>query len=186
MSSEINHQSESGWYVVRTRPKSEHIAALHLRKYANLDEVFCPRIKYEKATQRGKVWFVEALFPGYIFSRFNILTELRQVNATSGVTGVLRFAGQYPQIGEATIGELRTAFQNKDDAIRVVEPCIKEGTEIVVTGGAMVGLKTVVTRLLPGKDRIRILMECLGQEREAEISLESVALPGSIRREVQL
>ena len=62
MSSDINQQPQAGWYVVRTRQKSEHIAAAHLQKYANLDQVFCPRIKFEKATLRGKVWFIEALF----------------------------------------------------------------------------------------------------------------------------
>ena len=50
MSSELNQPSKAAWHVVRTRPKGEHIAAGHLKKYAHLDQVFCPRIKFEKAT----------------------------------------------------------------------------------------------------------------------------------------
>ena len=84
----IIEEGEAGWFVVRTRPKSEHIAAIHLMKFADIDEVFSPRIRYEKGTRRGKVWFTEALFPGYIFARFDLNEKLRAVNATNGVSGV--------------------------------------------------------------------------------------------------
>ena len=184
MSSEINQQAQAGWHVVRTRPKGEHIAAVHLQKYAKLVQVFCPRIKFEKATLRGKVWFIEALFPGYLFARFDISTELRNVNATTAVTGVLRFADQYPKISAATIQALQSEFRKENKEVRIVEPGIHEGDEVVVTNGAMTGLKTIVTRLIPSQDRIRILLECLGAEREAEVSLESVALLGNVRKEV--
>ena len=185
--SSISDQSEKpAWHVVRTRPKGEHIAALHLQQYAGLDEVFCPRIKFEKATVRGKVWFTEALFPGYIFARFDLATELRNVNATNAVTGVLRFADQYPEISESIIEELQHEFLKEDKEIRIVEPEINEGDEIVVIEGAMKGLRTVVTRLMPSQDRIRILFECLGEEREAEVSRDSVAIPGNVRKEVKL
>ncbi len=186
MASETDQQPQAGWHVVRTRPKGERIAAMHLQKYANLDEVFCPRIRFEKATTRGKVWFVEALFPCYIFARFDIATDLRAVNATSGVTAVLRFADQYPQISDALIRELRTEFQKENDEIRVIEPEIIEGDEIVVIDGAMKGLRTIVTRLMPSQDRIRILMECLGEEREVEVARDSIAIPGNVRKEVKL
>ncbi len=186
MSSEFNQPSKAAWHVVRTRPKGEHIAAAHLQKYAHLDEVFCPRIKFEKATARGKVWFTEALFPGYIFSRFDIAIDLRNVNATNGVTGVLRFASQYPVIDNTIIQELQSEFRKEDKEVRIVEPEISEGNEIVVIEGAMKGLQTIVTRVMPSQDRIRILLECLGEEREAELSLSAVAIPGNVRKEVKL
>jgi len=181
---EIKQQEQTSWHVVRTRPKSEHIAALHLQQYANLAQVFCPRIKFEKATRRGKVWFIEALFPGYVFARFDISTELRNVNATKAVTGVLRFANQYPIISDTTIVALQNEFPKDTDEVRIVEPGIHEGDEVVVTNGAMTGLKTIVTRLIPSQDRIRVLLECLGEKREAEVSLESVALLGDMRKKV--
>ncbi len=186
MSSEINQLQQAAWHVVRTRPKGEHIATAHLQKYAQIDEVFCPRIKFEKATLRGKVWFTEALFPGYIFARFNIACDLRNVNATNGVTGVLRFADQFPTIRDTIIQELQNEFRKEDKEVRIVESQINEGDEIVVIEGAMKGLQTIVTRVIPSQDRIRILLECLGEEREAEVSLYSVAIPGNVRKEVKL
>lgn len=186
MSSETNQQQQEAWHVVRTRPKGEHIAAAHLQQYAHLDQVFCPRIKFEKATARGKVWFTEALFPGYIFAQFNLETELRNVNATNGVTGVLRFSDQFPTIKDSVIQELQSEFSKENNEVRIVEPEISEGDEIVVVDGAMKGLRTVVTRMIPSQDRIQILLECLGEEREVEVSRASVSIPGNVRKEVKL
>lgn len=173
------------WYCVRTKPKSEHLAARHLQGFANLDEVFCPRIRYEKSTRRGKVWFVEALFPGYVFARFDLNNDLRAVNAASGVTGVLKFADQYAVLSEEEIAEMRAEFPEKENEIRVIEPTVEVGDEVVVTEGAMSGLQTVVTKIMEGQDRVRVLIEWLGQEREAHIPLRSVTRPGEIRTEIR-
>lgn len=182
---ETVEQSENGWYCVRTKPKSEFLAARHLLGFANLEDVFCPRIRFEKSTQRGRVWFVEALFPGYLFAKFNMGRELRTVNATTSVTGVLHFANYYPQISDIYIHELKQEFPEKENEIRVIEPSISEGDDVVLTEGPMAGLKTIVTQLVCGQDRIKVLLEWLGQEREAEVSLKSVTRPGEIRREIR-
>jgi len=178
---DIEEQSDTGWFCVRSKPKSEHIAARNLQGFANLDEVFCPRIRYEKSTRRGKVWFVEALFPGYLFARFDLWRDLRAVNATPGVSGVLRFADSYPRISDACVGELREEFPEEADAIRVIDPEISVGDEVVLTSGPMAGLQTIVTRLSSGTERARVLLEWLGQEREAEVSLSSLSRPGEVR-----
>ena len=172
---------ETGWFCVCTKPKSEHLAARNLLGFANLDKVFCPRIRYEKSTQRGKAWFVEALFPGYIFARFDLANDLRAVNASSNVTGVLRFADFYPKISNNYIEELRAEFPEEENEIRIIEPEISEGDEVVLTEGPMAGMKTIVTRLMSGQDRVRVLLEWLGEEREAEVSLDSLRVPGEIR-----
>jgi transcriptional antiterminator RfaH len=176
---------DAGWYCVRSRPKSEHIAARNLQQFAHLDEVFCPRIRYEKPTRRGKVWFVEALFPGYFFARFDLADGLRAVNAAPGVTGLLHFADFYPLVHESFIRELREEFPEAENSIRVIQPEISAGDEIVVTEGVMKGLKTIVTRLVGGGERVAVLLEWLGQEREAEVSMRSVMRPGDIRQEIR-
>jgi len=160
------------WYCVRSKPKSEHLAASHLERTGGF-EVFCPRIRYQKPTRRGKVWFVEALFPGYLFARFDLAADLRRVQATAAVTGVLHFSDFFPSIASATIAEMRAEIG--EDEPRKIEGGINEGDEVLITEGAMKGLSVLVTKLVPGQERVRILMEWLGQEREAEIALHSVA-----------
>ncbi|MEM1442279.1 MAG: hypothetical protein AAGF67_08055, partial [Verrucomicrobiota bacterium] len=62
---------------------------------------------------------------------------------------------------------------------------VEVGDEVVVTEGAMSGLQTVVTKIMEGQDRVRVLIEWLGQEREAHIPLRSVTRPGEIRTEIR-
>ncbi len=174
-----------GWFCVRAKPKCEHIAARNLQSFGNLDDVFCPRIRFERSTTRGRVWYVEALFPGYFFARFDLAEDLRLVNATSAVTGVMRFADYYPQIADDYIQELRDEFPEDENAIRIIEPDMAEGDEVVVTEGPMSGMRTIITKLVSGQDRVRVLLEWLGQEREAEVSLRSLTRPGEIRRQIR-
>jgi len=183
--SDSTEAPEEGWFCVRSKPKSEHIAARNLQQFANLDEVFCPRIRFEKATLRGRVWYIEALFPGYFFARFDLVTDLRAVNAAPGVSGVLHFADFYPQICDPYIRELNEEFPEESNAIRVIEQALAPGDEITITEGAMKGLKTIVTRLLGGGERVAVLLDWLGQEREAEVSMKAVMRPGDIRQEIR-
>ena len=67
----------------------------------------------------------------------------------------------------------------------MIEPTIVEGDEVVLTEGPMVGLKTIVTQLVSGRDRVKVLLDWLGEEREAEVSLKAVTRPGEIRREIR-
>ena len=101
------------WFCVRSGPKQEHIAAAHLRQLPGL-EVFLPRIRCKRATRRGPAWFIEALFPGYLFARFSWLASLRTVCAASGVQGVVHFGERWPRIEEATIASLRASFGQEE------------------------------------------------------------------------
>ncbi len=60
--------AERAWYCLRSQPKHEHIAAAHLRLLEGVT-VFCPRIRFKRATRQGLVWVTEAMFPGYLFAR---------------------------------------------------------------------------------------------------------------------
>ena len=66
------------WFCVRTQPKHEHIAAAGLQRRLNVN-CFAPRLRYRKMTRRGAVWFVEAMFPGYLFAEFVYLEQRRRV-----------------------------------------------------------------------------------------------------------
>jgi len=51
------------WFCLRAQPKSEHIAAAHLKRMEGV-KVFLPRVRFQRATRQGRVWVTEALFPG--------------------------------------------------------------------------------------------------------------------------
>lgn len=160
----------SRWYCVRTQPKREHIAAGRLELLGGV-EVLCPRIRFQRSTKRGKVWFEEALFPGYLFARFDILSMLRAVSGTYGVRGLVRFAGECAPVPDFVVDILR----NEASGVVVVkEPLLKAGDEALMAEGAMRGLRAVVTQVLPGGERVKILMELMGTAVEAEVPVAAL------------
>lgn len=163
-----------GWICVRTQKKSEHIAAATLSQYDDV-EAFCPRLKFKRKTRRGVVWFTEAMFPCYVFVRCALGGSFSAIRYARGVVGLVDFAGDVPTIPDAQIEALRELVG--DDEVRVIEKTVEPGEEVEVTEGPLRGLIAVVTEVLPAKDRVRLLLEFLGQSREIEVSLESVIPP---------
>jgi transcription elongation factor/antiterminator RfaH len=173
----MNHPPfADAWYCVRTQPKGEHIAAAHLRQLENV-EVFCPRLRLRRATRRGPVWYAEALFPGYIFARFDPLKSQSAVTYARGVSTIVRFKDAPAMVPDESIAELRRQMDGSE--CKEIDQTIQEGDRVVVSQGMFMGLSTVVTQALPARERVRVLVEFLGQCREIEVS-KSDLLPDRV------
>ncbi len=57
---------------------------------------------------------------------------------------------------------------------KVLTDAPAEGEEVEVAAGAFKGLNGRVTRVLPAKQRVQILLDMMGRSVEAELSLEMV------------
>ncbi|HEX5400253.1 MAG TPA: transcription termination/antitermination NusG family protein [Verrucomicrobiae bacterium] len=154
------------WFCIKSQPKHEHIAAAHLEQTGQI-EAFLPRIRFRRATRQGTVWVTEALFPGYLFGRFNWPGSLRLVQHSRGVRGVVHFGERWPAIPDAVIRELREAVGTT--GLRIISDTFSPGDEVEITEGAMRGLRAVVTRALPGRERIAVLMDFLGRQTQIEL-----------------
>lgn len=172
---------EPRWYCVKTQPKREHIAARHLRELEGV-EVFCPRLRYRKATRRGKVWWVEALFPGYLMARFILSERERMVVYSQGVRGLVRFGDEVPPVAEDFIRILRAEVRRNveetaDEETLTVSPRIEKGEEVEIASGPLGGFRGEVVAILPGRERVKVLLEFLGQPQVVEVDLFSLLLP---------
>jgi len=162
------------WFCLKSQPKHEHIAASHLAasrqgQAGAVAEVFLPRIRFKRATRQGTVWVTEALFPGYLFARFDWQSALRQVQHSRGVRGVVHFGERWPAIPDAVIHELQQAVGAT--GLHTIPENLKPGDEVEITEGAMRGLRAVVAhrKVLPGRERIAVLMEFLGRQTMIEL-----------------
>lgn len=164
------------WFCLQTQPKHEKLAAQFLRSQAGL-EVFSPVLRFQRVTVTGKKWFEEALFPGYIFGRFPYRTHYRLVASSMGVSRIIGFGGQPSVVAEEVIGELRH-FVRDNEVIEVV-PKVVPGDEVTVLDGPFKGLRAVVTRVMPAKERVAVLLDLLGSQREVEVMLDRV-VPGKV------
>ncbi|MBL9153491.1 MAG: hypothetical protein JNK37_13440 [Verrucomicrobiales bacterium] len=165
--------SDAGWHVIRAKPKAEHLAAASLARLAGVTP-YCPRIRFEKATRRGRVWFVEALFPGYLFARFDPGESLRAVQSSPQVTGAVHFGSGLPALEPALIESMMAEFP--PTAPREVAAGIdpEPGDTVEIVEGALAGWTALVRQVLPGRERVRILLDWLGQTREVEVGFRAV------------
>lgn len=162
------------WYCLRSQQKHEQIAARHLRQIEAV-EVFCPRVRLKRETRVGAKWFTEAMFPGYLFARFALAEHHKTVRYSAGVAGILQFGDRYVHIEDEVIEGLRR--HTNEQQLTTLTPALSVGSEVKIVEGTLSGLEAVVTEVLPGKERLRILMTFLGRQVEAEIHQKDLLTP---------
>jgi transcriptional antiterminator RfaH len=166
------------WFCLRSQPKHEHIAAAHLRKMADV-EVFLPRVRFKRATRQGAAWVTEALFPNYLFARFDWDASLRQVQSARGVSGVVHFGDRWPIIAEAVMEELRREIGANE--LHTISAELLPGDAVEIVNGSMCGLRAVISRVMPSRERVAVLLDFLGRQTTIEMSAHSVIKEGNAR-----
>jgi transcriptional antiterminator RfaH len=154
------------WFCLKTQPKREHLAATTLRRQFSI-ECLSPRLRFRKMTRRGAVWFVEAMFPGYLFAKFIYVKQRRAVESSHGVSGIVHFGDHLATLSEDIVAGLQARVGSEE--IATIDCSIEVGQLVEITDGPFQGLEVVVTHLVPAKERVRVLLQFLGRSVEMEI-----------------
>jgi transcriptional antiterminator RfaH len=170
-----SHGPEAGstvaWFCLRSQPKHEHIAAEHLRRIEGLD-VFNPRIRFKRSTRTGPALVTEAMFPNYLFARFDWKTSLTRVHYAPGVSGVVHFGSKWPTVPDRAIEEIRALLGR--EGVHVVSNEVSPGDQVKVSGTVFHGLQAIVSQVMSGKDRVMVLLEFLGRQTAVELGLNAI------------
>lgn len=158
------------WYCARTQPGRQNVAAAHLRSFGV--EVFNPQLILRKATRQGVTWKSEPLFPNYLFARFNFVADHRRVNYGFGMSGLVRFGGRYAEVRESDLEPLRAEW-GASQTIKV-DSSLAPGDRVCLSGSLFHGVEAEVLCLLPGRQRVKVLLEFLGGPKEAEVEATDV------------
>lgn len=172
---QLMSELDSHWYVVRAQPKRERIAARSIRETMGV-EVVCPLVKFLKATRRGKVWWSEAMFPGYLFVKFNRKEQERGVRYAQGVLTIVQFGESMPVVPSAFVESLNEQLGEQEEVVIAHE--VEVGDQFELAEGPLRGQLGDVVEVLPGNERVRLLVEFIGGEREVEVDFMSLLLPG--------
>jgi len=170
-SDSANPECLLAWFCLRSQPKHEHIAAEHLRRMEEV-EVFNPRIRVARPTRHGSVWITESLFPNYLFARFNWRTSLSRVHYGPGVSGVVHFGCRWPTVPDPVIAEIRSSLGPEE--IQVSSAEFTPGDDVQIAGGVLHGLRAVITQVMPGRQRVMVLMDFLGRQSTVELGASAV------------
>ena len=158
--------SDLAWYCIRTKPKHDHIAAANLRRNLGL-EVFNPSLRFERTTRNGIRRVTEPLFPCYVFVRCVLEESIDDIQHANGVATLVHFGTRVPPIADSVIEELQRLFPVAEPLS--VEDKILPGEEVAVGDGPFLGMKAVVLRVLPARQRVQVLLEILGRPAPLEI-----------------
>lgn len=170
-------ESRVAWYALRTQVKREKLAAMNLRQLEGV-EVFLPRLRYQKTTRRGRVWWVEPLFPGYLLAKFSLEESGRVVSYSAGVSKIIGFGGEVPAIPDQFVEELQAQVSKMTDSEEEITVTwkVEVGDEVEVADGPFAGMEGKIQEVRPGVERVSLLLEFLGETQPIELSLYSLIL----------
>jgi transcriptional antiterminator RfaH len=158
------------WYVAQTKPRQEHIAELNLtrQKY----EVLLPLIPKLRHSKTRLIEKDEPLFPGYIFFRpEHSQHSIYPARSTVGISRLVRFGVEYARLRESMMNEIMNLVQTQlSDPVEATRRYkrLDIGATVRVTGGPMIGLEGLVSKV--ASDRIIVLIELLGREQKIALS----------------
>jgi transcription antitermination factor NusG len=93
---------------------------------------------------------------------------------------VVHFGYRWPIVPEAVVEEMRATVGA--DQVHVIRDDLQPGETVQIAGGAFHGLRAVVTRVMPSRERAAVLLEFLGQQTSVELALESIIREGDSRQ----
>ena len=162
------------WYVAQTKPRHEHIAELNLTRQRY--EVILPLIPRLRNSRTRLLENEEPLFPGYIFFRpEHSEHSLWLVRSTVGVARIVRFGLEYAHLRESVMSDIMSFVQSHlSDPVEATRRSkrLDIGATVRVTGGPMVGLEGLVSKV--AADRIIVLIEIMGREQKIAMSPASL------------
>ncbi|HXG49647.1 MAG TPA: transcription termination/antitermination NusG family protein [Methylomirabilota bacterium] len=166
------------WFCVRSQPRHEQIAAGHLGKMAGV-EVFNPRVRFTRTGRAGRAVVTESMFPNYLFARFDWQDSLIRVHYAPGVSGVVHFGSKWPTVPDSVIAGLRAVLGQS--GIQELSGELLAGELVELAGGPFAGLEVVVKQVMPGRQRVLVLMDFLGRQTTVEVAAARVIRHGARR-----
>ncbi len=135
-------------------------------------EVFNPRLRLERATQRGVMRVLEPLFPCYIFVHCALERVYDDLKHTPGVSSIVHFGMKIPAVPDNVIAELKQHFDS--DLPFVAEDGVVPGAEVKIADGVFMGLTGMVLRSASAGQRIQVLLDFLGRVTLTEVDRSSL------------
>ena len=162
------------WYVVHTKARQELLAASMLEQRLAA-VVLLPQVRQRTRGQMRPA----PLFPGYLFVELDLeQSEASAVNNTPGVIRLVAFGGVPKPVPGRVIGALQARLAEIEAQGGLPQHPFKEGDRVRLTGGPLAGLEAVFVGPMRPAERVRVLLEFLGQEQEALVPLEDLEPAG--------
>jgi transcriptional antiterminator RfaH len=166
------------WYVVHTKARQEMLAAGLLEQRLTA-AVLLPQVRQRTRGQMRSA----PLFPGYLFVELDLEhVEASAVNNTPGVIRLVAFGGVPKPVPGRVIAALQARLAELEAQGGLPQHPFKEGDRVRLKEGPLAGLEAVFVGPMRPAERVRVLLEFLGQEQEALVPVADLEAAGGPAR----
>jgi transcriptional antiterminator RfaH len=158
------------WYALRSKPRKEDVVWRQVRTRGF--ETFYPRIRVHPVNPRSKK--VRPYFPGYLF----VYADLEEVGLSifqwmPHAMGIVNFGGEPAVVPENLIHAIRKRVEEIAQAGGELFEGLKPGDIVRISDGPFKGYEAIFDARLPGTERVRVLLELLGNQRRVPVELNT-------------
>jgi len=100
------------------------------------------------------------------------MERLNELQYTNGISSLVHFGDRIPIVEDSVIAELQECFP-ASEPMNVAER-LAPADEVIIADGAFAGMKAVVLRIMPAKQRVQVLLDVLGRPTPVEVDRLSV------------
>jgi len=151
------------WYLIKTKPQQEAIAAQNL---ANQDyDVFFPKAVIKNKTT--------PLFPGYLFMELdNKAQNWMPIRSTKGVSNFVRFGLSFAKVPIQIINLIK--IQQQQTIEKMIDICsYHKGDYLEIQTGAFKGQQAIFQNY-NSSDRVTVLLKLIGQQQAITLDQREV------------
>jgi transcriptional antiterminator RfaH len=158
------------WYALRSKPRKDELVWHQLK--ARSIECFFPRLKVNPVNPRARK--VKPYFPGYIFVKVDLddigISSFRWMPHT---LGLVAFGGEPATVPENLIHAVEKRIKDINEVGGEVFDGLKSGDKIWIHSGPFSGYGAIFDSRIPGKERVRVLLQFLEDPRKVQIELDA-------------
>ncbi len=158
------------WYALRSKPRKEDVVwgqALQMGF-----DVFYPRLRVHPVNPRSKK--VQPYFPGYLFINVDIdNVGLSVFQYMPHTLGLVVFGGEPSIVPDNLIGAIQHRVDEINQAGGEVFAGLKPGDKVWISDGPFYGYEAIFDARVPGSERVRVLLEFLGNRRQVALVIEA-------------
>jgi transcription antitermination factor NusG len=163
----VSTRSEN-WYALRSKPRKEDVLWRQLLSQGF--ETFHPRLRVHPVNPRSCK--TRPYFPGYLF----VHVDLEQVGQSvfqwmPYTLGLVSFGGEPATVPENMIQAIDRRLQEINAAGGERLAALHHGDTVSIQDGPFCGYEAIFDAALPGSERVRVLLEFLGNRRQVAVVL---------------
>ncbi len=158
------------WYALRSKPRKEDAA--RRQAMAQGFEVYYPWVKVQRVNPRSRP--LAPYLPGYLFVRADLDDVGVSIFQWMPYTlGLVEFGGEPAVVPDNLVVALQKRVTEINQAGGELFDGLHPGERVAISGGAFDGYEAIFDARLPGTERVRVLLEFLGNRRQVAVIIDA-------------